>query len=84
MLDLAGAGSKLEFGAWDAFGSDVDGMIARINLLLANNTLTDAQKAALKAAALAITNADASLQARKRAQMMLYIVATSPMFLVDL
>ena len=45
--------------------------------------MTDAHKAALKAAAAAITNADGNLQARRRAQMLLYIVGTSPLFLVD-
>ena len=38
---------------------------------------------ALKAAGVAVTNADPKLQARKRAQMMLYVAGTSPMFLVD-
>lgn len=76
-------GSKTEWGAWEALGTDTDAMIARINLLMMANTMTDAQKTALKAAATAITNADATLQARRRAQMMLYIVGTSPLFLVD-
>jgi hypothetical protein len=77
------SGSRTEWGAWEAFGTDTDGMIARINLLMMANTMTDAQKTALKAAATAITNANAALQARRRAQMMLYIVGTSPQFLVD-
>ncbi|WP_326525157.1 DUF1800 domain-containing protein [Sphingomonas sp.] len=76
-------GSKTEWGAWEAMGTDTDAMIARIDLLLMANTMTDAQKAALRAAAAAITNADANLQARRRAQMLLYIVGTSPHFLVD-
>ena len=65
------------------FGTDLDGMVARIDLLLFANTLTDAQKTALKAAATPITNADPLVQARKRAQVMLYAAASSPLFLVD-
>ena len=81
---LAGwTGSKTEWAAWEAFGGDIDAMIARIDLLLTNNTMTAAQKAALKLAAGAIANADPALQARRRAQMLLYIVGTSPLFLVD-
>jgi hypothetical protein len=81
---LAGwTGSKMDFAAWEALGIDTDAMIARIDLLLLSNGMTDAQKVALKAAASAITNADPVIQARRRAQMMLYIVASSPMFLVD-
>lgn len=76
-------GSKTEWGAWEAMGADTDAMVSRIDLLMMANTMTDAQKVALKAAAMAITNADATLQARRRAQMMLYIVGTSPLFLVD-
>lgn len=76
-------GSKTEWGAWEAMGTDTDAIIARIDLLLLANTMTDAQKTALKAAAAAITNTDVNLQARRRAQMLLYIVGTSPLFLVD-
>nr|WP_246352405.1 DUF1800 family protein [Sphingomonas xinjiangensis] len=72
-----------QWGAWEAFGADLDGMVARINLLLFANTLSQAQKDALKAAASPITNTDPTIQARKRAQMMLYVAASSPLFLVD-
>ena len=58
-------------------------MIARIDLLMFANTLTQPQKDALKASAAAITHADPLIQARKRAQMMLYVAASSPLFLVD-
>jgi uncharacterized protein (DUF1800 family) len=68
---------------WEAFGADLDGMVARIDLLMFANTLTQAQKDALKAAATPITNADVLVQARKRAQMMLYVAGSSPLFLVD-
>ncbi|MFD1786905.1 DUF1800 family protein [Sphingomonas floccifaciens] len=77
------SGSKTEWGAWEAMGADTDAMISRIDLLMMANTMTDAQKTSLKAAATAITNTDATLQARRRAQMLLYIVGTSPLFLVD-
>ncbi len=71
------------WSSWEAYGADLDAMVSRIDLTLFANTLTQAQKDALKAAATAITNTDATVQARRRAQMMLYIAATSPMFLVD-
>ena len=76
-------GSRMDFAAWEALGADTDAMIARIDLLLLSNAMTPAQKAALKAAANAVTNIDPALQARRRAQMLLYIVGTSPLFLVD-
>ncbi len=68
---------------WETFGSDVDGMIARIDLLMLANSMTASQRAALKSAAMAITDADERRQARRRAQAMLYVVGTSPAFLVD-
>lgn len=71
------------WSGWEALGEDTDAMIARIDLLLFARTLTDPQKAALKAAAVAITNADPAVQARRRAQTMLYVAASSPLFLVD-
>ena len=71
------------WSGWEAFGTDLDAMIARIDLLMFANTLTPPQKDALKAAGTAITNADPLIQARKRAQMMLYVAASSPLFLVD-
>lgn len=76
-------GSKTEWAAWEAMGPDTDAMIDRINLVLLANTMSDAQKTALRNAATAITNADPALQARRRAQMLLYIVGTSPQFRVD-
>lgn len=68
---------------WETFGSDIDAMIARVDLLMLANSMTATQRAALKAAALAITDADERRQARRRAQAMLYVVGTSPAFLVD-
>jgi uncharacterized protein (DUF1800 family) len=71
------------WASWEAYGTDLDAMVARIDLTLFANTMSQAQKDALKAAAAPITNADANIQARRRAQMMLYVAASSPMFLVD-
>ncbi|MCH7861199.1 MAG: hypothetical protein IH998_05800, partial [Proteobacteria bacterium] len=71
------------WASWEAYGTDLDAMVSRIDLTLFANTLNQAQKDALKAAVTPITNADANVQARRRAQMMLYVAATSPMFLVD-
>jgi len=68
---------------WEAMGTDLDAMVARIDLTLFANTLSQVQKDKLKAAATPITNGDATIQARRRAQMMLYVAASSPMFLVD-
>ena len=76
--------SSLTQPVWSNWeGLDLDAMVARIDLLMFANTLTTAQKDALKAAATPITNTDPLLQARKRAQMMLYVAASSPLFLVD-
>ncbi|NIJ19564.1 uncharacterized protein (DUF1800 family) [Sphingomonas naasensis] len=66
---------------WEAL--DLDAVVARIDLLMFAGTLTQPQKDALKAAGAAITNADPAVQARKRAQMMLYAAGSSPLFLVD-
>ncbi len=71
------------WSSWEAYGADLDAMVARIDLTLFANTLSQAQKDALEAAATPITNADPVIQARRRAQMMLYVAASSPMFLVD-
>lgn len=84
VTSIAGtSGSAPVWADWEAFGDNVDGMVDRINLLMFAKGLTQAQRDALKAAGMAVTNADATVQARKRAQMMLYVAATSPMFLVD-
>ncbi|NWM24764.1 hypothetical protein GY659_23985, partial [Escherichia coli] len=70
------------WATWEAYGTDLDAMVSRIDLTLFANTLNQTQKDALKAAATPITNTDANVQARRRAQMMLYVAATSPMFLI--
>lgn len=77
-------GSSLTQPVWSNWEAlDVDAMAARIDLLMFANTLTQPQKDTLKAAGNAITHADPATQARKRAQMMLHVAASSPLFLVD-
>lgn len=81
---IAGAtGTQPNWSTWEALGADVDGMLNRIDLLLLNRTMTATQRSAVKNAMLAVTNADATVQARKRAQVALYIVGSSPQFQVD-
>lgn len=77
-------GSSLTQPVWSDWEAlDLDAAVARIDLLMFANTLAQPQRDALKAAGTAITNADPLLQARRRAQMMLYVAASSPLFLVD-
>lgn len=71
------------WGGWEAIAADPDRLVAVVNLLMLNNTATAAQKQAMRNAAVSITNANAQVQARKRAQALLYIAAISPNFLVD-
>jgi uncharacterized protein (DUF1800 family) len=76
-------GTQPQWQAWIAIGNDPDRLVAVVNLLMLNNSATDAQKSAMRQAALSITNGDASKQAQRRAMALLYIAATSPNFLVD-
>ncbi|MBB3474131.1 DUF1800 family protein [Sphingomonas sp. BK345] len=76
-------GTTPVWDGWDAIGSDPDRLVAVVNLLLLSNSATGAQLSAMRSAALSITDPDATLQARKRAQAVLYIAASSPNFLVD-
>lgn len=81
---IAGAiGTTPDWTDWQAFGTDTSSLIDRINLLMLANTMSSAQRSALTTAINAVTNSDATTQARKRAQVALYIVATSPQFQVD-
>jgi uncharacterized protein (DUF1800 family) len=77
------SGTQPDWTLWDGFGADENGLVAEINLLLLNNTMTAAQQTALLTAINAVTNADPAVQAHKRGQTALYIVATSPQFQVD-
>jgi uncharacterized protein (DUF1800 family) len=76
-------GTQPDWSAWQAFGTDENGMLDSINLLMLNNTMSAAQRASLLTAVNAITNSDPTTQARMRAQTALYIVAASPQFQVD-
>ena len=81
---IAGAtGTQPNWSIWEGFGTNTTGMIDLINLLMLNNTMTANQRSTLTAAMSAVTNTDATVQARRRAQTALYIVASSPQFQVD-
>jgi uncharacterized protein (DUF1800 family) len=80
---LAGStGTQPDWAPWEAI-ADPNALIDRINLLMLNNTMTSAQRSSLMAAITAITNTDAAVQARRRAQTALYIVGASPAFQTD-
>jgi uncharacterized protein (DUF1800 family) len=74
-------GASLDWSSWEAL--DVEAQIDRIDLLMFNRTLSMAQKAALRGAANAVANSVPVTQARARAQAMLYVAASSPLFQVD-
>jgi uncharacterized protein (DUF1800 family) len=76
-------GSIPNWASWEANGADDAKTIDRINLVLLNGAMTAAQRQALVAAMTLIKNADPATQARKRAQVALYIVGSSPLFQVD-
>jgi uncharacterized protein (DUF1800 family) len=81
---IAGAtGTQPDWTSWEAFGTDTEALLDRIDLLLFNKTMSGAQRTALRTAVTAITNTNAQTQARRRAQTALYIAATSPQFQVD-
>ncbi|WP_207913418.1 DUF1800 family protein [Sphingomonas sp. BK235] len=76
-------GSQPNWASWDSIAEDPDRLVAVVNLLLLNNAATETQKGALRSAILSIRNNNAAIQAHKRAQIALYIAASSPNFLVD-
>ncbi len=76
-------GTQVDWTSWEAIGNDPDAVVNRIDTLMLAGGMTSAQSAAIKAAMAAITNTNASIQARRRAQVALYIAATSPQFQVD-
>lgn len=76
-------GSTVDWTPWEAFGTDTTALVNRIDLLMLNNTMSGGQRSALVAAIEAVKNADATVQARRRAQVALYIVGSSPQFQVD-
>ncbi|MGR4864663.1 DUF1800 domain-containing protein [Caulobacter sp. LARHSG274] len=76
-------GTQLAWADWEALAADPDKLIDRLDLVFLNKTMTSAQRAALSSAITAVKNNDPTVQAHKRAQTALYIVATSPQFQVD-
>ena len=76
-------GTQVDWTSWEAIGNDPDAVLDRIDTLMLGGAMTAAQRTSIKAAMAAITNANASIQARRRAQTALYIAATSPLFQVD-
>ena len=81
---IAGAtGTQFDWASWEAHGADDAKTIDRINLVMLNGAMTPAQHQSIVTAMAAIKNNDPALQARKRAQTALYIVASSPLFQVD-
>jgi hypothetical protein len=80
---LGPTGTVPNWASWEAHGADDAKTIDRINLVMLNGTMTPAQRASIATAMAAIKNNDPALQARRRAQAALYIVASSPLFQVD-
>lgn len=76
-------GSQPSWAAWEANGADDAKTVDRINLVMLNGAMTKGQREALLLAMAAVKNNDPMLQARKRAQVALYIVASSAFFQVD-
>jgi len=79
-------GTKVDWKQWETLGlktNGVDLQIDHMNLLLLNNTMTADQRTALKAAMVAVTDSNKTVQARRRAQTGLFIVLSSPQFQVD-
>lgn len=76
-------GTTPNWAAWEALGADDNKIVDRVNLLLLNGTMTTAQRQSMLAAMAAVKNSNAALQTRKRAQVALYIAASSPFFQVD-
>jgi uncharacterized protein (DUF1800 family) len=81
---IAGSiGTTPDWSDWQTLGADTTGLITRINLLMMANSMSGAQQSALASAINAVTNSDPTTQARKRAQVALYVVASSPQFQVE-
>ncbi|NLS25685.1 hypothetical protein S2M10_06540 [Sphingomonas sp. S2M10] len=77
------SGTRFAWATWEAFGDNVDAMIAAVDVLMLGNSITPTQRVALRNAALAIKDKNARTRARKRAKLLLYLAGTSPQFLVD-
>ncbi len=76
-------GTVPNWASWEALGTDDGKIVDRINLVMLNGSMTKAQRQSVLTAMAAVKNSNAALQTRKRAQVALYIVATSPLFQVD-
>jgi uncharacterized protein (DUF1800 family) len=84
LAGLTGAtGTQVNWGPWETAAADLDALIDRLDLLMLNRTMTAAQKTALRDAMSAITNTDPAVQARRRVQTAMYIIASSALFQVD-
>jgi uncharacterized protein (DUF1800 family) len=70
-------GTQVDWAPWETLAANPDQLIDRLDLLFMNRTMSTAQKDAIRAAMTAITNADATVQARRRAQVAMYVVASS-------
>ncbi|WP_454760517.1 DUF1800 domain-containing protein [Caulobacter segnis] len=79
---LGALGTVPDWASWEGLGTDAK-IVDRINLVLLNGAMTTAQRQSILAAMAQIKNTNAALQARKRAQVALYIAASSPFFQVD-
>lgn len=76
-------GTIPDWASWEALGTDDGKIVDRVNLVLLNGTMTPSQRQSLLAAMAQIKNSDPNAQSRKRAQLALYVVASSPLFQVD-
>jgi uncharacterized protein (DUF1800 family) len=76
-------GTVPNWASWEALGTDDGKIVDRINLVMLNGSMTKAQRQSVLTAMAAVKNSNAALQTRKRAQVALYIVASSPLFQVD-
>ncbi|WP_454762132.1 DUF1800 domain-containing protein [Caulobacter segnis] len=75
-------GTVPQWTSWEALGTD-DKILDRINLVLLNGTMTSAQRQSLLTSMAQIKTTSPAQQSRRRAQMALYAVASSPFFQVD-
>jgi len=76
-------GTVPNWASWEAYGADDGKILDRINLVMLNGTMTSVQRQSILAAMAAVKNSNPALQTRKRAQVALYVVASSPLFQVD-
>jgi uncharacterized protein (DUF1800 family) len=80
---LGPTGTIPDWASWEALGADDGKILDRINLVMLNGSMTKAQRQSMLTAMAAVKNSNAALQTRKRAQVALYIAASSPLFQVD-